>query len=71
VRKSTSYTDLAITLLERAADKAGIERFKVYRYDIFEQNVITKYQKGGHTPLPTRLERKRTALTGKKGAISR
>jgi NTE family protein len=66
VRKSTSYTDLAITLLERAADKAGIERFKVYRYDIFEQNVITKYQKGGHTPLPTALKGNELLLRAKK-----
>ncbi|MGI6407054.1 MAG: patatin-like phospholipase family protein [Syntrophaceticus sp.] len=56
VRKSASYTELAISLLERAANKAGIKRFKVYRYDVFEQNVITNYQKGEHTPLPTALK---------------
>lgn len=66
VKRSTSYTDLAIALLERAADKAGIERFKVYPYDTFEQNIITHYQQGGYTPLPTALRGNELLLRAKK-----
>lgn len=65
ITQSTSYTNLAITLLERAADKAGIERFKVYRYDRFERDVINNYHKRNIT-LPTVLKGNELLLRAKK-----
>lgn len=44
VTQSASYRDLAVALLERAADKAAMERFRVYDYDRFEQEVIRAYR---------------------------
>lgn len=47
VTKNASYRDLTLALLERAADKAGIERFRVHRYDEFERRVIRSYRPQG------------------------
>lgn len=38
------YEDLVLALYERAAEKYGIERFKIYRYDEFADNVKNSYR---------------------------
>ncbi len=56
---NASYQDLVIALLERAAGRAGIERFKVYSYDQLRDEVVKRRQPGGgyiKTSLPRILQ---------------
>lgn len=52
VPRTASYGDIAIALLERAAVKAEINRFQVYRYKTFEQQTVTSYYPATQTSLP-------------------
>lgn len=44
VPSQASYQDIIIALLERAASKTGMERFKIYSYNEFETEVIKRYR---------------------------
>lgn len=47
VPSCASYQEIVLALLEIAAEKAGMERFKIYRYDQFEREVLKKYLPAG------------------------
>ncbi len=56
---NASYQDLVIALLERAAERTGIERFNIYRYDqLYDKVVKRRRPAGGHikTSLPRILQ---------------
>ncbi len=44
IDKDEKYEDIILALYERIAKRQGIERFKLYRYDDFEDTIINKYK---------------------------
>lgn len=44
IRSDKLYRDLTLALLERCADKAGIERFRVHQYDQLEREVVNAHR---------------------------
>ncbi|MDD2360180.1 MAG: patatin-like phospholipase family protein [Syntrophaceticus schinkii] len=67
VTQCVSYGELTVALLERAADKVGIERFTVHSYDSFEQEVVKAHQpEGRNVNLPAVLKGSELLLRAKK-----
>jgi len=44
IDKDEKYEDIILAIYERAAQKHGIERFKLYKYEEFEDAVINKFK---------------------------